>query len=91
MALDYSGFRKLMIVLAKPGKVHAISSISGQVSWSYYVPERVPTKVFVLNEVPESMRGLESQSYSGVVGVIFNDEIHYLSPETGMLVFKTSV
>lgn len=37
------------------------------------------------------MRGLDNQSFSGVVGVIFNDEIHYLSPETGILVFKTSI
>lgn len=76
-ALDYSGFRKLMIVLAKPGKVHAISSITGSVAWSYYVPEKVPTKVFILNEVPKEFK---INSSEGLIGVVFDDEIHYLSP-----------
>lgn len=77
-----------MIVLAKPGKVHAISSISGAVAWSYYVPEKVPSKVFVLNEAPASLRAVATD---GLIGVIFSDEIHYLSPQTGSLVLREKV
>lgn len=77
-----------MIVLAKPGKVHAISSITGSVAWSYYVPEKVPLKVFVLNEAPQELRSVSSE---GLIGVVFQGEIHYLSPLTGARVHKSQV
>jgi len=38
---DMLGFDKTLILLTKPNKIHAISSNTGNLLWSYWVPEPI--------------------------------------------------
>ena len=73
------GFEKLMILLTKPNKVIAVSSMDGSVRWSFYENKEIE-KLFVK----------QTEGQFKVV-LVMKDALVSLDPQTGNLISKEAL
>ena len=57
------GFKKMFLMLTEVGKVVAVSATDGQVLWSHYFGENIPSKILVRTFEDREFNGENGQNF----------------------------